>query len=1256
MRRTLRVIVISLAALFAALAAAVLVIFNSPQAFRYLAARFAPAGLAVKNISGTLAGPLEMKGIDYSKGTKHISIGDLRMDWRPAELLALRVHITRITIDRMQVVIKKTVTVRPRPPVRLPQFRLPPFISLSMDKVTAKDVRYMRAGKTKAIVLDRLAFGAAMSGGTLVIRYMKAATPEAALGTSVASGASVAFRASGTIMTLDDYPLSLKTRWSFATKKYPRAEGSGSISGSLDGIRLRQKIKPPYNADVDFTVSNILRRKGGPLAWSGSVSWRRLRLRLPSPPQKQKSRQEKILASRRGEFSTKGSENTYRLRLTADISLTKTPPFSIDVKGKGGMKALVLESFTVHVLNGQLQGSGRLSWRKQKTKGTRLRFAFRTAGKGLNAALLFPKWKGGRVGFAATVSGAVSKARRDITIESFTAHALDGQLGGTGRLSLEKTKKTKSSTLRFALKIAAKGLNTALLSPKWKGRVGFNAGISGAVSKPRRDIALDIMSIGGRLRGYPLSGRGRISIRDKDYFIPFFVLRSGTARIFASGSRINRRWNLSWDLNAKNLRELLPEAGGRLSARGTLTGRGKKPIVTAAIAGTGTKYKKYLVKHFRGTLRLDLSDRERSDIDLTAAGLEAGRMKVRLIRLEAAGRLPRHRIDLSAEGQRTAAALSLEGGWSRGVWKGVMTGFRLSEHQYGTWALVRPSPLLISKAETAAAFCLANGKARICLEAHIKKAVRTHVTLAASGVPLGLLHPLLPPGLVVTGTMNGNANVLYVKRQLAGSADIRLVNGAFFYSLRGKKMRFSFRESVLAMRSANRTVTIDWRMPFVEGGGIESRLIIHNLSTINGNIRMEIPNLAIVSAMVPNVKDVRGVLKAGLNVSGPLKNPGLSGQLAVEKASASLPTLGIKLTGINLTVKSAGKNTFLIDGVVHSGKGALAIRGGSARTPAKIWSATLNIKGKNFLALETPMAHVEASPDLNVSLLDRKATLAGRVDIPLADIKIKKVPSEAARPSRDVVITGRKKVPVKAMKLQITTNVTVVLGKRINFNGFGVKSSITGSLTVSEAPGKIATGRGELVIVKGKYKAYGQNLAIRQGRLLFSGGPVDDPGLDIQAIRKAQNGVIAGIHVTGTLKAPKLTIFSEPPMDETDALAYLVLGKPLHSATSSQGSLLYNAATTAGLAGGQFVAARIGALFGITKVSVEKGPLSATGQQEATLFLGRYLSPRLYVAYGVGLFETSNVFRVRYRLTRDWLVQSETGTETGGDVFWKLEW
>ena len=48
--------------------------------------------------------------------------------------------------------------------------------------------------------------------------------------------------------------------------------------------------------------------------------------------------------------------------------------------------------------------------------------------------------------------------------------------------------------------------------------------------------------------------------------------------------------------------------------------------------------------------------------------------------------------------------------------------------------------------------------------------------------------------------------------------------------------------------------------------------------------------------------------------------------------------------------------------------------------------------------------------------------------------------------------------------------------------------------------------------------------------------------------------------------------------------------------------------------------------------------------------LGRYLSPRLYVSYGVSLTEQLNTIKLRYTLGDHWTVKTEAGQARGADL------
>jgi hypothetical protein len=118
----------------------------------------------------------------------------------------------------------------------------------------------------------------------------------------------------------------------------------------------------------------------------------------------------------------------------------------------------------------------------------------------------------------------------------------------------------------------------------------------------------------------------------------------------------------------------------------------------------------------------------------------------------------------------------------------------------------------------------------------------------------------------------------------------------------------------------------------------------------------------------------------------------------------------------------------------------------------------------------------------------------------------------------------------------------------------------------------------------------------------------------VRAVRHADDGTVAGILISNTLNEPVLQLFSVPAMsDARRALLHHVR----QAATSRAASWARASASALGMQGGTALAQSLAGQMGLGEASVE----STGGMQEASLFLGTYLSPRLYMAYGIGLFE-----------------------------------
>jgi translocation and assembly module TamB len=322
---------------------------------------------------------------------------------------------------------------------------------------------------------------------------------------------------------------------------------------------------------------------------------------------------------------------------------------------------------------------------------------------------------------------------------------------------------------------------------------------------------------------------------------------------------------------------------------------------------------------------------------------------------------------------------------------------------------------------------------------------------------------------------------------------------------------------------------------------------------------------------------------------------------------------------------------------------ALVAQDGSVR-------ATGTVRGDRFELMDNPDGRIVVTPDLELAAIGDSLRVRGTVLVPIGFIHAGTTSETVVRPSHDVVLVTPAGT-VDRHDPNLIAEVRVTMGDDVHVDTYGLKSKIEGGLLVLDRPGWPSSGAGELQLVQGTYRAYGQNLQIERGRLRFGGGPLKNPGLDVRATRTAGDGTVAGFEVRGTLEAPQLTVVSEPPLTPQDALGYILFGRPMQSATTNEQAMVRDAGDVLGVAGSSALASNIAHPLGLDEASVQ----SKGGLNQASLMLGRYLSPRLYINYGIGILDQVSTVRLRYTLSRMWTIQAESGNETRGQVQYTVE-
>ncbi|RZA22407.1 MAG: translocation/assembly module TamB, partial [Lysobacteraceae bacterium] len=384
-----------------------------------------------------------------------------------------------------------------------------------------------------------------------------------------------------------------------------------------------------------------------------------------------------------------------------------------------------------------------------------------------------------------------------------------------------------------------------------------------------------------------------------------------------------------------------------------------------------------------------------------------------------------------------------------------------------------------------------------------------------------------------------------------------------------------------------------------------------------------------------------------LALSGTRGAPVIGGEGHLQDFATELPALGLALTQGDLRMSAQADGNARIVGRVRSGDGTLEVDGTlgwrNQDTPL-----VLNVRGSNVLIAETRQLRAVANPDVVVRYrAGQPLQVSGRVTVPEADINLERL-DEGVSVSDDVVVLD----PVDPRRERANTldlDLALVMGDDVHIKGFGLVGTLGGSLRVRAVPGREMRGTGALE-VDGRYTAYGQRLQISRGRLLWSNTPVGDPLLDIRAEREVGE-VTAGIRVEGRASAPRATVYSNPAKSESEALAYLTLGRPLSSLTGDEARQL-GAAKSALNAGTGLLASELGSRIGLDDAGVTES--RALGSE--VLSVGKYLSPKLYVGYGVSLLGTGQVMMLKYLLRKGFDIQIESSTvENRASVNWRKE-
>ncbi|WP_143525789.1 translocation/assembly module TamB domain-containing protein [Rhodanobacter sp. C05] len=833
---------------------------------------------------------------------------------------------------------------------------------------------------------------------------------------------------------------------------------------------------------------------------------------------------------------------------------------------------------------------------------------------------------------------------KQINLHTLALKQPHGQLQASGVLTLQPA-------LAWQADITTDRFDPGQLFAGWNGALDADIASSGSLPRDGPDAALEIHKFGGKLRDRTVSAGGKLHLTPDKVVDGQLQLSSGgsTVRLEAQPGSGN---NVDLQLAIASLGDWLPNAGGRLDGHFSIGGRLPKLSINGQLRGQSVSWQQQRADTLHLIAGIPDISHPAGKLDLQATGVHVQGLTFQRLNLLAEGSEGDHRLNLDAYGSQLSGALALHGARKGDVWSGTLATLDLEPQGMPGWRLQQPTQLgYRDGAMNLSELCLSAGDPLLCIAAKQDKGGNLDASYRLRALPLALLLnaagegglPVRADGVLAgAGKLHRNAAGAF-----SGTASLNSAQGSITYTDHPDAPLLSYDQLSVDAELTPASQRINLRSGLDQGGRLDGQITISGAQqSLGGQLTLRLNSLGFLELLSNDVASVKGRLDGAFHFAGTLQQPAISGQTTVADFATEVPAAGLKLSQGRLLVSTTDARQFRIDGSVQSGKGSVAIHG-TAGLGANARTA-ITLKGSQFSAADIPAAKVVISPDLTVQQDANGITVGGGVGIDSADVNVEKLPGAGAtKASPDVVVIDEKQREQASGRLPISAQVKVDLGGKTHLVGMGLDGRLSGVLTVIERPGRATTGQGQ-VAVSGTYRAYGQSLQIQRGQLLFASTPIDNPGLNIRAMRTLNptatidEGQEVGLLVSGTAQRPILTVFSNPVMEQSDALSYLVTGKPLSQVKGGEGDMVGAAAQALGSAAGDLLAKSVGSKLGVDDIGVSSN--AALGGSSA-FTVGKYLSPRLYLSYGVGLFEPGEVITLRYRLSHRWNLEAQNATD-----------
>jgi translocation and assembly module TamB len=775
----------------------------------------------------------------------------------------------------------------------------------------------------------------------------------------------------------------------------------------------------------------------------------------------------------------------------------------------------------------------------------------------------------------------------------------------------------------FNAELEARQVDITTLVPAWPGVIDVRFGVRGEVDPLR--VAGMLHELDGTVLGLPVSGRGGFHFEEGKVFADDLFLATGSSSLSLDGS-LYEPGGVRFSADIDSLARFSDDLAGSLAADGNLSLHAGAPRISMTLSGDQLSLGSVAVNHIE-----TIDDAGAGPvIGLELSGLLIGQRPVEKLTLRFDGERPLEWLDVQARTEDTDIHMELNGAlddWNEPFssgWTGVLSRLDI-DHQGGfKLGLDQEAGLRLTTLRfTLEPACLSGTHdAHLCVASDWRAPDELVIKADLAAIPAGLIDLFAHTDLAFTQILSGRLD--WTQTAAAGQnavAEFSITPG----TIRAEEddevlletgpglFRFDLADGEIRNGQLNLNIPgtgdidVDFNVP---------DLALGRQSPVQGHLRVDFRDLSPLGEVLPLLDTINGAIDLDLAVSGLVGDPRFSGRVSIRNGQMTNHASGFSFTDINLSGAVTEQDRAEMSGTFRAGEGSGNVRASILFEDALSPVVRLALQGQSLTLIDVPDLSVIADPDVELGFRNQTLEIDGRLLIPRARLTPSYLPQSSVRQSEDVVVVaGELAVPEEDFNqdnpVKIRGTLEVELGNEAAIELEFARVKVSGSTRFTWLDDVVPGAKGNFDI-RGDIQAYGQNLKVTQGRVSFPDIPADNPILNIRAEREIYgNSQIqkAGLMVAGTAKRPIIEPYTVPATNKDRARTLLVTGSDFNYEQ------------------------------GVGAVAV-----------------GTYVLPKLYVSYGIGVFEEGSVISARYDLSKRFGVKVTSGQkDTGVDLNYTLE-